>query len=81
MVENKQVFIGDCIAEVHKGSKKKLSSIKIDFTHTSYLSQRNRDVEGLISGLMQQTINSFSIKMPIRNLTISWDEYPEDFGE
>ncbi|MFH2143071.1 MAG: hypothetical protein ABIJ97_11645 [Bacteroidota bacterium] len=69
----------DKIVSVNRATKKKPATITIELIHSSYLPQANRDTEGLVEGLMQQMLNSFSIEMPIRGLTLSWDEYTEDF--
>jgi len=75
MIE-KQLFIGDCIAEIDNGSKRRKPYIKI-IIQNKYCP----DVcEKLLQGLTQQMLNSWG-KMPIRALTLVWDEYEEDFEE
>jgi hypothetical protein len=78
-MRSKSLFVQDKIVNVSRATKRKPASITFELTSTPYLPEADRDAEGLVEGLMWQLSNSFSIRIPIRGLTLSWDEYTEDF--
>lgn len=74
----KHLFIGECVTEVERGTKRKSPSLRIVLSFPNYLATCRKDADLLINGLIQQHLNRWE-KLPIRALSLTWDEYEEDF--
>lgn len=77
--KKEKLNIGDCIDEIDTGTTKRKPALKIVFQFPAYLPCCTEDYKRLIKGLSQKILNSHSVKMPIRALSLTWDEYEEDF--